>query len=94
MVRGAEGGNSPAGRTQARDPTAKPKVGQGLLGKGDLGPAAGAIPMRTTCVRGIPGICDAGFIRGIVNHATVVRIARERLCRSQEETVQGRMAAP
>ena len=34
MVRGAEGGNSPAGRTQARDPTAKPKVGQGLLGKG------------------------------------------------------------
>ena len=91
--RGAKGGNSPVGRTPARDPTAKPEVGQGLLGRGDLGPAAGAVPMRTTCVRGIPSICDARVIRGIVHHATVVRIARERLCRSQEEKVQGRMAA-
>ena len=50
--------------------------------------------MRTTRVRGTPSICDARVIRGIVHHTTVVRIARERLCRSQEETVQGRVAAP
>ena len=69
-------------------------MGRDLLGKGDLGPAAGAILMHTTCVRGVPSICDARVISGIVNHATVVRIARARLCQSQEETVQGRMGAP
>ena len=51
------GGNL-VGRTQARDPTAKPDVGRGLLGKGDLGPAVGAVLMRTTCVRGAPRICN------------------------------------
>ena len=71
-----------------RDPTARPKGGQDLLGKGDSGPAAGADPMPTTCVRGIPSICDARVVRGIIHHAAVVRILRERLCRSQEETVQ------
>ena len=91
---GAKGGNSPVGRTEARDPTAKPEVGRGLLGKGDLGPAAGAVPMRTACVRGTPSICDAMVIRGIIHHAAVARIPRKRLFRSQEETVQGRVAAP
>ena len=38
--RGAKGEDSPVGRTQVRDPTAKPEVGRGLLDKGDLGPAA------------------------------------------------------
>ena len=33
--RGAEGGSPPVGKTQARNPTAKPEVGQDLLGKGD-----------------------------------------------------------
>ena len=83
---------SSVGKTEARNPTDKPEVGRALLRKGDLGPAAGAVPMRTTCVRGVPHICDAVVIRGIVHHATVVRIARERLCRSQEETVQSHMA--
>ena len=32
--RGARGGDSFVGRTQARDPKAKPEVGRGLLGKG------------------------------------------------------------
>ena len=32
--RGAKGGNSPVGRTQARDPTAKPEVGRDLSGRG------------------------------------------------------------
>ena len=77
-----------------RDPTAKPEVGRGLLGKGDLGPAVGAVLMRTTCVGGVPRICDTRVIRGIVHHAAVFRVPRERLCRSQEETVQGRVAAP
>ena len=91
---GAKGGYSPVGRTQARDPTAKPEVGRALLGRGDLGPAAGAIPMRTTCVRGIPSTGDARAIRGIIHHAAVVRIPRDRLGRSQEEAVQGRVAEP
>ena len=82
------------GKTQARSLPAKPEVGRDLLGQGDLGPTAGAVPMRTTCVRGIPSICDARVIRGVAHHATVVRIARKRLCRSQEETAQGRVAAP
>ena len=43
--------------------------------------------MRTTCVRGIARIRDATVIRGIIHHAAVFRIPRERLCRSQEETV-------
>ena len=68
-------------------------MGRGLLGKGDLGPAAGAILMHTTCVRGVPSICDARVISRIVNHATVVRIARARLCRTQEDLIQRRVAA-
>ena len=64
--RGAKGGKPPVGRTQARDPTAKPEVGRALLGRGDLGPAAGAIPMRTTCVRGTPSMCNARVSRKIV----------------------------
>ncbi len=66
LLVGAEGKReSPVGKTQARgqsvsaQPTDKPEEGQGLLGKGDLGPAAGAIPMRNTCVREIPNIRDA-----------------------------------
>ena len=39
FLNGAEGGHSPVGKTQARNPTAKPEVGRGLLGKRDLGPA-------------------------------------------------------
>ena len=62
------GGGPPVGKTQARNPTAKPEVGQDLLGKGDLGPAAGAVLMRTTCVRGAPRICDTRVIRGVVHH--------------------------
>ena len=50
--------------------------------------------MRTTSVGGVPRICDTRVIRGVVHHAAVVRIPRERLCRSQEEAVQGRVAAP
>ena len=33
FFKGAKGGNSPVGRTQVRDPTAKPEVGRGLLGE-------------------------------------------------------------
>ena len=62
FFRGAKGGNSPVGKTQARDPTAKPEVSRGLLGKGDLGPAVGAILMRTTCIRGAPRIYDTRVI--------------------------------
>ena len=94
LLRGAKGGNSPVGKTQARDPTARPKGGQDLLGKGDLGPTVGAVLMRTTCVGGVPRICDTRVIRRVVHHATVVRVPRERLGRSQEEAVQGRVAAP
>ena len=50
--------------------------------------------MRTTCVGGVPRIRDTRVIRRVVHHATVVRVTRERLCRSQEEAVQGRVAAP
>ena len=60
------------GNTEARNPTDKPEVGRNLLGKGDLGPAAGAVPMRTACVRGTLSICDARAIRGITHHAAVV----------------------
>ena len=48
--------------------------------------------MPTTCVGGVPRICDARVIRGVVHNAAVVRVPRERLCRSQEEAVQGRVA--
>ena len=36
------GGVPPVGKTQARNPPAKPEVGRDLLGQGGLGPAAGA----------------------------------------------------
>ena len=53
-------GGPPVGKTQPRNLTDKPyEVGRALLGKGDLGAAAGVITMRTTCFRGIPSICDA-----------------------------------
>ena len=93
LLEGPRGGDSPVGKTEARNPTAKPEVGRDLLGKGDLGPAAGAVPMRTTCIRGTPSICDARVIRTVIHHAAVIRIARERLCRSQEDTAQTCMAA-
>ncbi len=38
-----------------RNPTAKPEVGRGLLGKGDLGPAVGAVLMHTTFPRKVDG---------------------------------------
>ena len=68
----------------ARSPS-QAQMGRGLLGKGNLGPAVGAVLMRTTCVRGAPRICDTRVIRGVVHHAAVVRVPRERLCRSQED---------
>ena len=49
--------------------------------------------MPTTCVGGVPRICDTGVIRGVVHPAAVVRVPRERLGRSQEEAVQCRVAA-
>ena len=44
--------------------------------------------------KGAPRICDTRVIRGVVHPATVVGVPRERLGRSQEEAVQGRVAAP
>ena len=35
--------------------------------------------MRTTCVRGIPGVCDAKVVGGVVHYAAVLQIARGRL---------------
>ena len=84
----------PVGRTHARNPTASPAVAQCLLRRGGLGPTVRAVLMRTTCVGGVPRICDTRVIRRVVHHATVVRVPRERLGRSQEEAVQGRVAAP
>ena len=65
-----------------------------LFQQAHLGPTVGAVLMRTTCVGGAPRICDTRVIRGVVHHTAVVRVPRERLCRSQEEAVQGRVAAP
>ena len=79
FIRGAKGGNFPVGGTRARNPTAKPEVGRGLLRRGGLGPAVGAVLMRTTCVGGAPRICDTRVIRGIAHHAEVVRVPRERI---------------
>ena len=49
--------------------------------------------MRTTCVGGVPRICDTRVIRGVAHHTAVVRgspqVPRERLCRSQEEAASG-----
>ncbi len=84
----------PVGRTHARNPTASPEVTRCLLRRGGLGPTVGAVLMRTTCFGGVPRICDTRVIRGVVHHATVVRVPRERLGPSQEEAVQGRVAAP
>ena len=53
-----------------------------------------AVVVRTTCVGGVPCIGDPRVVRRVVHHATVVRVPRVRLGRSQEEAVQGRMAAP
>ena len=94
LLRGAKGGNFPVGRTRARNPTANPAVTRGLLRGRGLGHTVGAVLMRTTCVGGVPRICDTRVIRGVVHHAAVVRVPRERLGRSQEEAVQGRVAAP
>ena len=66
-----------------------------MLGKGDLGAAAGVVPMRTTCISGgTPSVCDARVIGGVIHHAAVIRITRGRLRRSQEDTFNSRMAAP
>ena len=81
----------PVGRTHARNPTSSPAVAQCLLMRGRLGPTVRAVLMRTTCVGGVPRICDIRVIRGVIHHAAVARVPRERLCRSQEETVQGRV---
>ena len=51
--RGAKGGNFPVGRTHARNPTANLAVTRGLLRRGGLGPTAGAVLVRTTCVGGV-----------------------------------------
>ena len=84
----------PVGRTHARNPTSSPAVAQCLLMRGSLGPTGRAVLIRTTCVGGVPRICDTRVIRRVAHHATVVRVPRERLGRSQEEAVQGRVAAP
>ena len=63
----------PVGRTHARNPTASPAVAHCLLMRGGLGPTGRAVLMRTTCVGGVPRICDTRVIRGVVHHATVVR---------------------
>ena len=84
----------PVGRTHARNPTASPAVAHCLLMRGGLGPTVRTVLMRTTSVGGLPRICDTRVIRGVVHHTAVVRVPRERLCRSQEEAVQGRVAAP
>ena len=84
----------PVGRTCARNPTANPAVTRGLLRRGGLGPTGRAVLMRTTCVGGVPRICETRVIRGVAHHAIVVRVPRERLGRSQEEAVQGRVATP
>ena len=63
----------PVGRTHARNPTASPAVAQCLLRRGGLGPTVRAVLMRTTCVGGVPRICDTGVIRGVVHPAAVVR---------------------
>ena len=81
-------------KTKTPNPKKKPQSQHQREKWGKLGSATGAVPMRTTCVRGIPGICDARVIRGIAHHTAVVWISRESLCRSQEETVQGRVVAP
>ena len=62
--RGAKGRNFPVGRTRARNPTANPAVGRGLLRRGGLGPTptVGAVLMRTTCVGGARRICDTRTI--------------------------------
>ena len=63
--RGAEGGVPPVGKTQAHNPTAKPEVGRDLLGKGDLGPAAGVVPMRgfgRLSAVALLGFCCAGWV--------------------------------
>ena len=94
LSRGAKGGNFPVGRTRARNPTAKPGD-PGSAQEGDLGPTTvGAVLMRTTCVRGAPRIFNTWVIRGVAHHTAVVRVPRERLCRSQEKAVQDRVAAP
>ena len=64
----------PVGRTHARNPTASPAVTQCLLMRGGLGPTVGAVLMRTTCVGGVPRICDTRVIRRVVHHATVVAL--------------------
>ena len=56
------------GKTQARNPTDRPKVDRGPPREGDLGAAAGSVPMRTTCVTGISGVCDARVIGGAIHH--------------------------
>ena len=45
FFRGSKGRRPPVGKPQARNPIDKPEVRRDLLGKGDLGPAAGAIPI-------------------------------------------------
>ena len=94
LFRGAKGGNLPVGRTHARNPTSSPAVAQCLLMRGGLGPTVRAVLMRTTCVGGVPRICDTRVIRGVVHHATVVRVPCGRLCRSQEEAVQATLSLP
>ena len=75
-VRGSEGESSH--RENPSNPTDKQRIGRGHAQKGHLGAAAGAAPKRTTCIRGIPGVCDPRVIGGVVRHAAVIRIARPR----------------
>ena len=72
---GLRGWGPHVGKTQARNPTDRSKVGRGPAREGDLRAAAGSVLMRTTCVRGTPVVCDARFIGGVVNHTAVIRIA-------------------
>ena len=79
FILGGLRGSPHVGKTQARNPTDKPKVGQGPAREGDLGAAAGSALMLNTCVRGPPGVCDARAIGGVVRHVAVIRIALVRL---------------
>ena len=63
LLGGLRGGvqSSRVGKPKRATPQTSPKWVGALFGKVDLGAAAGTIPMRTTFVRGTPGICDSRF---------------------------------
>ena len=73
--RGVKGGGLARRKDTRAQPHSQSRSGPVLAQEwGGLGPTVRAVLMRTTCVGGVPRMCDTRVIRRVVHHATVARV--------------------